>query len=291
LTSRTITTPQGISLEVQTAGEGGKGFALLLHGFPEHAISWRHQMKPLEDAGYEVWVPNLRGYGGSSIPRGKAAYEMPHLLKDVAALIDQGAKGRPVTLIAHDWGALIAWCFAADKVRPLERLVIMNVPHPAVFIEGMATPAQRKKSWYVMFFQLPFLPELGLRANGAKAVENAFTSMAVNKTHFTPEVLATYRKNALRPGGMTAMVNYYRANFGKAFDPYRRETVAPIATPTLMIWGEEDTALGVELTEGYAGLVSDLTLHRLPGVSHWVQQEAPEQVNPILLGWLAAPRP
>ena len=128
------------------------------------------------------------------------------------------------------------------------------------------------------------LPEAVLTARGARAVARAFTGMAVDKAAFSPAVLRHYQDNALKPGAMTAMINYYRANAAGL-----RETSTPvIATPTLMIWGEEDTALGLELTEGYEPYVADFTLERLPGVSHWVQQEAPDRVNERLASWLRA---
>jgi pimeloyl-ACP methyl ester carboxylesterase len=239
--------------------------------------------------GYEVWAPNLRGYGLSSKPARLRDYAIEHLMEDVAQLIDQASDGRPVTLIAHDWGALIAWVFAASNQRPLERLVILNVPHPGRLAEGLRTWKQLKKSWYVFFFQLPWLPERLMAAGGAKAIGRAFSALAMDQTNFGPEDLQVYRDNALIPGAMTAMVNYYRAAARtKGFRNFTRDKVSPITVPTLMIWGEEDLALGVELTDGYEGLVQDFTLFRLKGVGHWVQQEAPDIVNTHLEGWLGA---
>lgn len=277
----------GQTFETIVAGQGGAKFALLLHGFPESNLSWRFQVPLLVALGYEVWAPNLRGYGGSSRPLGVQAYRVSHLVKDVAGLIDAGADGRPVTLMAHDWGAIIAWAFAADQIRPLDKLVIMNVPHPARMIEGLRTWAQIKRSWYIYFFQLPWLPEFVIGAREAAVIGRIFYDMAVDKTNFTPDVLAAYRANAAIPGALTAMINYYRASArGNDLSRYRRANVTPIMTPTLMIWGEEDTALGVELTDGYDGLVDDFTLVRLAGVSHWVQQEAPEKANAAIAEWL-----
>jgi epoxide hydrolase 4 len=278
----------GLKFETIVAGVGGTKFALLLHGFPESNLSWRFQVPLLVALGYEVWVPNLRGYGQSSRPLGVEAYHLRHLLADVAGLIDAGAAGRPVTLMAHDWGAIIAWAFAADQVRPLENLVIMNVPHPARMGEGLRTWAQIKKSWYIYFFQLPWLPEFLIGQKGAAVIKRMFYDMAVDKTYFTRDILETYRANAALPGALTAMINYYRASArGPDFARYRRDVVKSIDVPTLMIWGEADTALGVELTNNYEGLVADLTLKRLPAVSHWVQQEAPVKVNAILEEWLS----
>ena len=277
----------GLQFETLVAGAGGAKFALLLHGFPESNLSWRFQVPLLVALGYEVWAPNLRGYGQSSRPIGIAAFHLRHLVGDVTGLIDAGAAGRPVTLMAHDWGALISWAFAADQVRPLERLVIMNVPHPARMAEGLQTWRQIKKSWYVFFFQLPWLPELLIGQQGAAIIKRVFYNMAIDKTNFTPDILEAYRANAALPGALTAMIHYYRASArGTDFACYRRDVVKAISTPTLMIWGEADSALGVELTENYEGLVTDFTLKRLPHVSHWVQQEAPDKVNAILTDWL-----
>jgi epoxide hydrolase 4 len=278
----------GQRFETLIAGKGGRKLAMLLHGFPESHYSWRFQIPLLVKLGYEVWAPNLRGYGRSSKPAHLHDYAIEYLMEDVAQLIDQATEGRPVTLIAHDWGALIAWAFAASKQRPLERLVILNVPHPARLAEGLRTWRQLKKSWYVFFFQIPWLPERLMAARGAQAIGRAFSALAIDQTNFGPEVLQIYRDNALIPGALTAMVNYYRAAAQTTgFSKYRRDKVAAITVPTLMIWGEEDLALGVELTDGYDGLVEDFTLRRLKGVGHWVQQENPEAVNAHLEAWLA----
>ena len=277
----------GQQFETLIAGKGGRKLAMLLHGFPESSYSWRFQIPLLVKLGYEVWAPNLRGYGHSSKPTAMRDYAIEHLMEDVAQLIDQASEGRPVTLIAHDWGALIAWAFAASNQRPVERLVILNVPHPARLAEGLRTWPQLKKSWYVFFFQLPWLPERLMAAGGAQAIGRAFSALAMDQTNFGPEDLQVYRDNALIPGALTAMVNYYRAAAQTTgFRNFARDKVSPITTPTLMIWGEEDLALGVELTDGYEGLVQDFTLFRLKGVGHWVQQEAPEAVNSRLETWL-----
>ncbi|MCP5041618.1 MAG: alpha/beta hydrolase, partial [bacterium] len=270
--------------EILSCGDAGsERLALLLHGFPEHAYSWRYQMPLLAKLGYRVWAPNQRGYGNTTRPKKKADYQLDHLTEDVAALIDaSGAKS--TLLVAHDWGAIVAWAFVSRNVRPLDRMVVMNLPHPTRFHQALQRSAQRKRSRYAVFFQLPWLPELLLRARGARAVGEAFRAMAVDKSRFPEEVIDVYRQQALEPGALTAMLNWYRANrFSTSFaDP-----VPIIETPTLMIWGEEDTALGKEMTYGTDEFVHDFTLRYLPRVSHWVQQEAPEAVNEILEAWLA----
>lgn len=274
----------GLTFEVDQCGEGEK-FALLLHGFPESKFSWRYQMPLLARSGYRVWAPNMRGYGKTSRPGAIADYHVDHLVADAAALID-AAGAKNTLLMAHDWGAIVAWLFAIRKARPLERLVIMNVPHPACMVRELKTWAQRKKSWYVFFFQIPRLPEFLLKRRGADAIRRAFVDMAVDKTRFPPAVTDEYRRNALEPGAMTAMINYYRAAV-RAGEKVMNPDPGTVDVPTLMIWGEEDSALSKETTYGTGEWVKDLTLRYLPRVSHWVQQEAPETVNAMLEAWLS----
>jgi pimeloyl-ACP methyl ester carboxylesterase len=273
----------GLSFEVDQCGDGAK-FALLLHGFPESKFSWRHQMPLLAELGYTAWAPNMRGYGKSSRPKGVAAYHIDNLVADAAGLID-AAKARDTLLVAHDWGAIVAWQFAIRKTRPLSRLVIMNVPHPACFARELRTWRQLRKSWYAFFFQLPWLPERVITTKNAEAVHRAFYDSAVDKSRFPVAVTDEFRKTALEPGAMTAMINYYRAAM-RAGDAVMNPKPGTVDTPTLMIWGEEDVALDKATTVGTDQYVKDLTLRYLPGVSHWVQQEAPEKVNAMIAAWL-----
>ena len=272
----------GQTFEVATAGEGEK-LALCLHGFPELHYSWRHQIPLLVDMGYRVWAPNLRGYGGSSKPEGVSSYRLNTLVQDVAALIDASG-AEEVTLIAHDWGAIIAWHFAILKIRPLTRLVIMNVPHPKCAQRELKHWYQLKKSWYIFFFQLPRIPEWLLGRNGAERIKRAFSRMAVDKSRFPEAELQLYAEAASRPGALRSMINYYRALLRTKDGRQIGDGMVDI--PTLMIWGEEDSAIDIRCTDGTRQWVPDLELHRLPGVSHWVQQEAPEKVSAILRGWL-----
>jgi pimeloyl-ACP methyl ester carboxylesterase len=274
----------GQKFEVASAGEGKK-LALCLHGFPELNHSWRHQMPMLAEMGYRVWAPNLRGYGGSSRPEGIESYRLNILVQDIAGLIDASG-AEEVTLIAHDWGAIIAWHFAIKKIRPLTRLVIMNVPHPKCAQREMRHWYQLKKSWYIFFFQLPWMPEKMLGRNRAQPVKEAFSKMAVDKSRFPDSELQIYADAASRPGALRSMINYYRALLRTK--DVREIGDGKVDVPTLMIWGEEDTAIDIRCTDGTEEWVPDLELHRLPGVSHWVQQEAPEKVNAILREWLSA---
>ena len=276
----------GLTFEVAEAGArsgGSEHLALMLHGFPELHYSWRHQMALLAQKGYRVWAPNLRGYGASDRPEGVRNYALDHLTQDVADLIDASGASK-VTLFAHDWGAIIAWLFAILKKRPIERLVIMNVPHPMPARREIRKWRQLKKSWYIFFFQLPWLPEAFLGRKGGDAVGDLIANTSCNPQRFGPEERRIYSDASRRPGARKAMVNYYRALLR------HDDTVDPgdftVDVPTLMVWGEEDVAIDIHCTHGTQAWVPNLTLKRLPGVSHWVQQDAPDQVNAILDEWL-----
>ena len=275
----------GQRFEVETWGSGDR-LALCLHGFPELAYSWRFQAPLLVELGYRVWAPNQRGYGASSRPRATSAYRIDNLMNDVAALIDASG-ATSVTLIAHDWGAIVAWWFAIRRLRPLERLVIMNVPHPALFRLGKVGLRQMLRSWYVGFFQIPWLPEQLLGRDDAAPIAHLIRGSSADRSRFPRDVLDVYRRNAAQPGALTAMFAWYRANFGRGGLRAQYALGVPgIDVPTLMLWGERDTALGIETTYGTEKHVRDLTLRYLPGVSHWVQQEAPETVNTMLAAFL-----
>lgn len=272
-----------IELEVAMAGDGDR-LLLCLHGFPECNHSWRHQLPFFAERGWTVWAPNLRGYGHSSRPRGIRAYRMDELVDDVAGLIDAAGR-REVVLMSHDWGGAIAWEAVRQKIRPIAGHIVLNMPHPLLLLRGFRTLSQLRRSWYIGMFQLPLLPERLLGRGRAQGIVDTLANTAARADAFSAEDLEVYRENALIPGALTAMINYYRAiPLGLSAALQARDQV--IDTPTLMIWGTEDPALGVELTEGTGELVSDLTLRYLPGVSHWTQQEAPDTVNRMADAWL-----
>lgn len=278
-----------VAIADSQVGDQGK-LALLLHGFPECNYSWRHQIGVLTALGYRVWAPNLRGYGNSDRPLGVSEYSIDKLEQDVADLIEASGS-KSVLLVGHDWGAAIAWNFAIYFPSQIERLVIMNVPHPALFVRGLGTLSQLLKSWYMFFFQIPKLPEALLALKRNLIVGRMFSDSAVHKELFSDAVLDVYRKNAAIPGALTAMLNYYRA-LPRARGLAKKRGMPRIQTPTLMIWGEQDIALGKALTLGTDKHVSDLTLRYLPDASHWVQQDAPDTVNAMLRAWLSgAPVP
>lgn len=275
----------GLRFEVDKCGDqASRKLAICLHGFPEHSVSWRFQMPMLAEMGYKVWAPNMRGYGNSVMPSEVSDYALENLLGDVGHLID-AADCDETVLIAHDWGAVIAWYFAIRQIRPLSHLIICNVPHPAAMRKAMGWQ-QLKKSWYAFFFQIPGLPEwaMGRRRDG---IGEMIRTTAATPENYPPEVICIYNENANRPGGMRAMVNYYRALVGGGGAKRQTELGFPdIEVPTLMCWGEDDMALTIETTYGTEKWVPNLTIRYLPRISHWVQQDAPEEVNAMMKAFL-----
>ncbi|MDG2048171.1 MAG: alpha/beta hydrolase [Halioglobus sp.] len=275
----------GLRFEVDMCGDqSSKKLAICLHGFPEHSVSWRNQLPMLAELGYKAWAPNMRGYGNSSIPPDKKDYAIENLLADIAGLID-AAECDETVLLAHDWGAVIAWYFAIRKVRPLSKLVICNVPHPGAAAEKVGW-SQLKKSWYIFFFQIPRLPEWLANQRGP-AVGQAIQASSSRPEMYSNDVLALYTENAARPGRLKAMINYYRQLVLGGGAKRQRDLGFPIIkTPTLMCWGEDDFALNKEMTFGTDKWVTDFTMRYLPRISHWVQQDAPVEVNAMIKAFI-----
>lgn len=283
LGARRILVPtNGLTFEVFEAGEGER-LALLLHGFPETAVMWRHLVAPLVARGYRVWAVNQRGYGATSRPRGRAHYSLAALTGDVAALIDASG-ARRTTLIGHDWGGMIAWVVAIRRLRPLERLVVINIPHPLCFRAALRGVGQKLKSAYAAFFQLPFLPDWLLSAGRGYLTGLLIRAAAGRAGAIPPQIMAIYRDNAAAPGGVTAMLDWYRAAARDLFEA--RDLDAPVAAPTLIVWGTEDAALGLTCLDGVNRYVRDLRVELLPGVSHFSPEDAPGKVKAALENFL-----
>jgi pimeloyl-ACP methyl ester carboxylesterase len=284
LGARRILVPaNGLTFEVFEAGAGGR-LALLLHGFPQHAVMWRHLVAPLVGKGYRVWAVNQRGYGGTSRPAGKDSYSLEALTGDVAALIDASG-ARSVTLIGHDWGGLIAWVVAIRKLRPLERLVFINIPHPLCFARAWRRSLwQKLRSAYIGFFQIPRLPDFLLSAGGGALTGAMLRLSAGRGDAISEDAMAVYRDNAASPGGATAMLNWYR----RAIHDLRaaRDLGAPVEIPTLIVWGAADIALGEACLEGTERRVADLKVEKLSGVSHFSPEDAPDKVTELIKNFL-----
>jgi len=283
----------GLRFAVHEAVESGdRGLALCLHGFPELGYSWRHQLPMLARLGYRAWAPDLRGYGATERPPHLRDYAIETLMDDVTGLIEAAGE-RSATIIAHDWGGLIAWFVAMHRPEVVDRFCVMNLPHPKLLAREVRHGDQLRRSLYVLAFQVPGLAERLLAADEYRRIENAFTTMAVDPTRFSDDDLRIYREAAAQPGALRAMFSYYRAHVvGLGGHRMARRGYPIVQAPTLMIWGEQDTALGKATTVGTDALCRDLVLRYVPDASHWVQQEAPETVNAMLEAWLTeAPVP
>jgi pimeloyl-ACP methyl ester carboxylesterase len=272
----------GIRMHYVTQGEGP--LIVLLHGFPEFWYSWRFQIPFLAGHGYTVVAPDLRGYNNTDRPR--KGYDIPTLLRDIEGLI-KGLGQQKAVIVGHDWGGALAWSFAINYPAMTERLIVMNAPHPAAMMREMRTIKQLRKSWYIFAFQLPWLPEYLLGRNHAYEIGRMLRGAAFQKTAFPVEEMAKYQEAMSRPGAIKAALSYYRQLFRHPSVSSNRSDTR-ISAPTLLIWGEQDIALGIELTTGLERWVNDIEIKRIPDSGHWVQQEQPDKVNQYMLEFLQA---
>jgi pimeloyl-ACP methyl ester carboxylesterase len=275
-----VVSPDGVRLHVVQAGSGPP--VILLHGFPEFSFSWRHQIGPLAAAGFSVLAPDLRGSHLSDKPHGVEAYRIERLVADVAAVVDSTGQPR-AHIVGHDWGGLIAWYFAATRPDLTLTLSILNAPHPDIYRHILWRSPQWLKSFYVPFFMMPALIAGLLAAGNYFLLRQMFQRGAARRGAFSEDALTRYVSAAAMPGALSAGLNYYRAN---ATMGWTSTSLPRIAAPTLVIWGEDDPALDLALLSGLDGVVDDLQVVRLPGVGHWVQNEAPERVTALLLSHL-----
>ncbi len=272
----------GVDLRVVTAGTGPS--VILLHGFPENWHSWRWQIPALVAAGFSVLVPDMRGYNLSSKPVEQSAYQLDYLVADVVALVQ--ASGHPrAHIVGHDWGGIIAWTFAGKHPELMDKLVILNAPHLKIYLEKVRHPRQMFRSWYMLFFLLPRLPELALSTRNFQAIRDMFKLRPARKMTFSDTDVEEYIEALSYPGALTAALNYYRANFTMA-NAYKFARSPAVHVETLIIWGELDPALGIELLEGVDQVAPYSRVHRVRDASHWVQNEAPEEVNQVLIDFL-----
>jgi pimeloyl-ACP methyl ester carboxylesterase len=270
----------GVSLHYVEAGSGP--LVVLLHGFPEFWYAWRAQIPALEAAGFRVLAPDMRGYNLSDKPPGVEDYRLDKLTADVAGLIRQAGAER-AHVVGHDWGGAVAWAVAMHRPEAVGRLAILNAPHPAAYHRELRRSGQFLRSWYVLFFQVPWVPEWLFSAGNFALFERAFRREPLRPGAFTDEDIRRYKEALARPGALTATINYYRAAFRHSGAIQRG--LRPIAAPTLLLWGERDRYLGPRLTEGLEAWVPRLRVERLHA-SHWVQRDAPDEVNRLLIDFL-----
>jgi len=272
----------GIRLHVVEAGPKSGPPVILLHGFPEFWYGWRKQIPALAEAGFRVIVPDQRGYNLSDKPKGVKAYRVDELTDDIVGLVN-ALEYEKVNLVGHDWGAVAAWMMGIRNPERLHRLGIMNVPHPAVMKRFLQRdPEQLRRSWYVFLFQLPWLPEKGMRAKNWRGAERVLRGSGKIHT-FTNRDIAEYKKAWSQPGAMTAMINWYRAAF-------RYRSWAPkdgrVKVPTLMLWGMKDFALSHRMARPSLDYCDEGKLVLFEDATHWVQLDAAEEVNKLLVEFL-----
>jgi epoxide hydrolase 4 len=275
----------GLNFHAVVHGEGPT--VLLLHGFPENWYAWRYQIPALAEAGYKAVAVDLRGYNKTDRPENVRDYHVDRLCEDVDGLIT-ALGDEPVHLVAHDWGGALAWIFASRFEHRLTTLQVLNAPHPKAFRKHLLTnPRQLARSWYMLFFQIPALPEWLFLRNVDQHSERTFRGWAIRKEPFTDEVIDAFKKPILQPGALRAGINYYRALFRDPTSFGQSARFPNLNLPTQVIWADEDRALGKELTDGLEDFFDGpFEIHHIPNCSHWVQQEQPEQVNELILDFL-----
>jgi len=282
LTTRYIDV-NGITLHCKVAGQGP--LMVLLHGFPEFWYSWRKQLPVLAQS-YTVVAPDMRGYNLSDKPKGIKNYTLEVLMNDIRALIKAFGQESAI-VVGHDWGGVVAWSLAGYYPEMVEKLIILNMPHPAEMKRQLKQGnwQQWRKSWYMGFFQLPYLPEWYMKRNLTRFFKRSLQGWAHQETAFTDADIQAYVTAYEQPNALTATINYYRAlRHTKRSDKLRPQK---LMMPVCLIFGEDDKALGKELTYNTAHYCKGaLSIKYIPNCSHWVQHEYPELVNKYIVTFL-----
>jgi pimeloyl-ACP methyl ester carboxylesterase len=276
-------TINGVKLHYVSTGKGP--LILFLHGFPEFWYEWKDQLAEFGKDHLAV-APDMRGYNLSAKPESLDQYQMNLLIEDVRALAAHLGH-KKFTLVGHDWGGAVAWAYAAAHPETLDKLVIINAPHPGVFGRLLREdPVQQKASQYMLMFRSP-QAEQTLSANDHAMLVSIVLGAGLKSGVFTEEDKKAYLAAWSQPGALTGGLNYYRAMEVGPPPPGGTGSAASgkfpaqlnIKTPTLVIWGEKDTALTVHNLEGLDQFVPALTIKRVPDATHWVIHEKPEEVN------------
>jgi pimeloyl-ACP methyl ester carboxylesterase len=262
----------GVGIEYEVTGHGRP--VVLLHGFPDSGRLWRHQVPALAGAGFRVIVPDLRGYGRSDKPEPVDAYSIPVLAGDVMAILAELEIGK-AHVVGHDWGAALAWALASFVPGSVDHLVVLSVGNPVTFLR---TLEQRQKSWYMLLFQFPGVAERWLTDDDWAN----FRSWGQHPD--TDQVIAELEAN----GSLTPGLNYYRANVAPESWAGPPPQLPPVQAPAMGLWSTRDFALTeVQMTDSAQNVAGPWRYERLAGPGHWMQLEAPDQVNALLLDFLA----
>ncbi len=267
-----------VRLHAVASGPPEGPVVILLHGFPEFWYGWDRQIEPLATAGFRVIVLDQRGYNFSSKPSGVAAYALPELVSDVIAIADQLGQEK-IFLAGHDWGAAVAWSAALLHPQRIAKLVVLNVPHPSVMRKFLSTrPRQLLRSWYMFFFQFPWLPEKLFSAFNFSIGARALLRSSRPGT-FSAEDLAQYRAAWSQPRAITCMINWYRALFRVRM----KFPDKSVRIPTRILWGERDDFLLPEMAHESLRYCESAELFTFANATHWLQHEEPARVSELLI--------
>ncbi len=273
----------GIKLHIAKQGKGKK-LVILLHGWPEFWYTWRLQIPVLAEE-YTVWAPDMRGFNLSDKPKGIANYKADVVASDIAALIHKSGF-KKAHIVGHDWGGAIAWVFATMYPELTDKLAVCNCPHPKIMLDNVKTnPMQILRSWYIFVHQVPVVPELLYKYTLPLFYKTFVKGWMFNKQNFTDDDLNAFVEAYKQEGALTASINYYRAMLQTK--PNTQILKQNIQAPTLLIWGEDDKALGKELTYGTEKYIdATFDVKYISNCSHWTQNDCPEAVNQYLLDFL-----
>ena len=276
----------GVRLHVVLAGPANGKPLIFLHGFPEFWYGWRGQIDHFVSGGYRVIIPDQRGYNLSDKPAGITNYFIEVLAKDVIGILDDMAISRAL-VVGHDWGAVVAWHLASQHSERISRAAMLSAPHPRVFMKNLiASPVQLRRSWYMLFFQLPLLPEGILRMRNWALLVKVLRNTSPPGMFSGPE-LENYKESWARDGALRGMLNWYRAAL---FSPSQLALDAErssVKIPALLIWGKNDQFLSETMARESLQFCDDGHLEMFETASHWVQHEQPAQVNDLLADFFA----
>lgn len=277
----------GIRIHIRTAGPPNGQLVFLLHGFPEDSFAWHHQMQYLSENGYFVIAPDQRGYYTSSKPELIKDYQLNKLCGDITALIRFFQRKKAV-IIGHDWGGIVGWYMASVQPQYIEKLIILNIPHPAAFMKiARIYPPQWLRSAYILFFQLPYLPEKLLEMNQYQLLKKLMSSTARPGT-FTEKSLNRYEQSWKAGGTVRGMLNWYRM---MRYQPIWKMPDPDPGVPVRIIWGKNDAALSFITAKESLKKCQDGQLILLDEGTHWLHHEYPEIVNRWLLRFLKETKP
>lgn len=265
----------GIKLHVVVGGGGP--LVLLLHGFPECWATWRHVLQPLKDAGFTVAAADLRGFNLSDKPKEVGDYAMDHVAGDIVGLI-RALGFQKAHVVGHDWGGVVGWQLAHTRDDVVDKLVIINAPHPRLFTKRLRSPRQLALAYYMFFFQIPVVAERALSRDGFQVIENMMKYQPRKKGAFDDEDIRVYKEAMGQPGALTSSLSYYRASFREVLKRRKPDAKPVIERPVLVLWGLEDKALPPENLEGLDTIAKDLRVVRVPGCSHWMQHDDPQVI-------------